>query len=134
LTEFVADILAVKLVRIVREFGISSAQAQEAARQDEMSVTLHPGEGAEIKLTMVKGAKANYAWTANGGKANFDTYSDGGGENISYEKGCGAAEDSGVIEAAFDGNHGWFWRNRTSDPVTVTIKTDGAYTDIKQMM
>ncbi|TBY53120.1 hypothetical protein [Rhizobium leguminosarum] len=121
------------LDRIVHEFGISSAQAQEI-RQDEMSVTLKPGEGAEIKLTMVKGAKANFAWTANGGKVNFDTHGDGGGENISYEKGRGAAEDSGVIEAAFDGNHGWFWRNRTSSPVTVTLKTDGAYADIKQMM
>jgi len=120
--------------RIVREFGISSAQAQETGRKDEMSVTLQPGEGAEIKLAMKKGAKANYAWTANGGKVNFDTHGDGGGENISYEKGRGAAEDSGVIEAAFDGNHGWFWRNRSSAPVTVTIKTDGAYTDIKQMM
>lgn len=120
--------------RIIREFGISTAYAQEASRQDEMSVTLQPGEGAEIKLVMVKGAVANYTWTANGSKVNFDTHGDGGGENISYEKGRGVAEDSGVLEAAFDGNHGWFWRNRTSAPVTVTLKTDGAYSDIKRMM
>ncbi|MBY5358708.1 transmembrane anchor protein [Rhizobium leguminosarum] len=119
--------------RIIREFGISRAQAQEM-RKDEMSVTLQPGEGAEIKLTMVKGAKANYAWSANGGKVNFDTHGDGGGENVSYQKGRGAADDSGIIEAAFDGNHGWFWRNRTSEPVTVTLTTDGAYTEIKRMM
>lgn len=119
--------------RIIREFGISSAHAQEL-RQDEMSVTLQPGEGAEVKLVMLKGAKANYAWTANGSKVNFDTHGDGGGENISYEKGRGAAEDSGVLEAAFDGNHGWFWRNRTTEPVTVTLKTDGAYSEIKRMM
>ncbi|MBY5565244.1 transmembrane anchor protein [Rhizobium leguminosarum] len=118
--------------RIIREFGISQAHAQEM-RKDEMSLTLQPGEGAEIKLTMVKGAKANYAWSANGGKVNFDTHGDGGGENISYEKGRGATDDSGVIEAAFDGNHGWFWRNRTSEPVTVTLTTDGAYTEIKRM-
>ncbi|MBY5608412.1 transmembrane anchor protein [Rhizobium leguminosarum] len=118
--------------RIIREFGISQAHAQEM-RKDEMSLTLQPGEGAEIKLTMVKGAKANYAWSANGGKVNFDTHGDGGGENISYEKGRGAADDSGVIEAAFDGNHGWFWRNRTSETVTVTLTTDGAYTEIKRM-
>lgn len=121
------------LERIVRELGISSAYAQEI-RKDEMSVTLQPGEGAEVKLVMLKGAKANYAWTANGSKVNFDTHGDGGGENISYEKGRGAAEDSGVLEAAFDGNHGWFWRNRTSAPVTVTLKTDGAYSEIKRMM
>tara|TARA_R110002020_G_scaffold69730_10_gene181474 strand:+ start:272 stop:946 length:675 start_codon:yes stop_codon:yes gene_type:complete len=122
------------LDRIIREFGISAAYAQTAARQDEVSITLQPGEGAEIKLVMIKGATANYSWTANGSEVNFDTHGDGGGENISYEKGRGVAEDSGVLEAAFDGNHGWFWRNRTSDPVTVTLKTDGAYSDIKRMM
>lgn len=122
------------LDRIIREFGVSAAYAQTAARQDEISVTLQPGEGAEVKLMMLKGAKANYAWTANGGNVNFDTHGDGGGENISYEKGRDVADDSGVIEAAFDGNHGWFWRNRTSAPVTVTLKTDGAYSDIKRMM
>ncbi|MCA2374611.1 transmembrane anchor protein [Agrobacterium genomosp. 3 str. CIP 111-78] len=120
--------------RIIREFGVSAAYAQTAERQDEMSITLQPGEGAEVKLVMTKGAKANYTWTANGSKVNFDTHGDGDGENISYEKGRGAAEDSGVLEAAFTGNHGWFWRNRTNDPVTVTLKTDGAYSDIKRMM
>tara|TARA_R110002020_G_scaffold232768_2_gene444272 strand:+ start:11459 stop:11578 length:120 start_codon:yes stop_codon:yes gene_type:complete len=39
-----------------------------------------------------------------------------------------------VLEAAFDGNHGWFWRNRTGSPVTVTLKTDGDYSDFKRMM
>ncbi|NGO55065.1 transmembrane anchor protein [Allomesorhizobium camelthorni] len=119
--------------RIFAELVVGSAAAQEA-RSDEMSITLKPGEGAEIKLVMVKGATANYAWTANGAEVNFDTHGDGGGESISYEKGRGVAEDEGVLEAAFDGNHGWFWRNRTDADVTVTLKTNGAYTDIKQML
>ncbi|ESX77921.1 hypothetical protein [Mesorhizobium sp. LSHC414A00] len=121
------------LERVFTELVIGSASAQEL-RTDEMSVTLKPGEGAEIKLVMAKGAKANYSWTANGAAVNFDTHGDGGGENISYEKGRGAAEDEGLLEAAFDGNHGWFWRNRTGADVTVTLKTNGAYTDIKRMM
>ncbi|TIL41974.1 transmembrane anchor protein [Mesorhizobium sp.] len=119
--------------RIFAEFVVGSAAAQET-RSDEMSITLTPGEGAEIKLVMVKGAQANYSWTANGAVVNFDTHGDGGGENISYEKGRGVGEDEGVLEAAFDGNHGWFWRNRTDADVTVTLRTSGAYTDIKRMM
>ncbi|WP_187970631.1 transmembrane anchor protein [Aquibium microcysteis] len=121
------------LDRIYAEFLVGTAHAQET-RTDEMSVTLAPGEGAEIKLVMVKGAQANFAWTANGALVNFDTHGDGGGENISYEKGRGVAEDEGVLEAAFDGNHGWFWRNRTDAPVTVTLKTSGAYSDIKRII
>ncbi|TIL90050.1 MAG: transmembrane anchor protein [Mesorhizobium sp.] len=119
--------------RIFTELVVGSATAQET-RSDEMSITLTPGEGAEIKLVMVKGAQANYSWTANGAVVNFDTHGDGGGENISYEKGRGVGEDEGVLEAAFDGNHGWFWRNRTDADVTVTLRTSGAYTDIKRMM
>ena len=103
-------------------------------RTDEISVTLAPGEGAEVKLVMVKGAKVNFTWGADGAPVNFDLHGDGGGENISYEKGRGVEEDEGVLEAAFDGNHGWFWRNRTGAPVTVTLKTNGAYSDIKRMM
>lgn len=116
--------------RIIREFGISSAYAQEA-RKDEISVTLQPGEGTEVKMIMVKGAKANFVWTSTD-RVNFDLHGDGGGESTSYEKGRGVQMATGVLEAAFDGNHGWFWRNRTSAPVTVTLSTNGAYSDIKQ--
>ena len=121
------------LDRIYAEFLVSSAHAQEM-RNDEMSVTLAPGEGAEIKLVMLKGAQVNFTWNSDSAPVNFDLHGDGGGENISYEKGRGVAEDEGVLEAAFDGNHGWFWRNRTGAPVTVTLKTSGAYSDIKRMM
>jgi len=38
-----------------------------------------------------------------------------------------------VLEAAFDGNHGWFWRNRGQADVTITLRTNGDYADIKQM-
>ena len=40
----------------------------------------------------------------------------------------------GVLEAGFDGKHGWFWRNRGKTDVTVILKTDGEYTEIKRMM
>lgn len=104
-------------------------------RTDEMSVTLKPGQGAEIKLKMKKGAKVSYTWTVKDGAVNFDTHGDGpGGASKSYEKGRAVKEDSGVLEAAFNGNHGWFWRNRTKGTVTVTLRTDGDYAEIKRVM
>ena len=102
--------------------------------RDEMPVTLTPGEGTEIKLKMVQGAKAQYAWVVEGGEVNFDTHGDAPGKSISYEKGRGVASDEGVLEAAFTGNHGWYWRNRGKSNVKVILRTRGDYTDIKKVM
>ncbi len=35
---------------------------------------------------------------------------------------------------AKDGKHGWFWRNRSGAPVTITLRTKGAYTDIRRVV
>ena len=106
-----------------------------AGRTDELSLTLNPGQSAEIKLRMKKGAKANYSWSVEGGTANFDMHGDGPrGAAKSYKRGRSVGGDEGVLEAAFNGNHGWFWRNRTRKPVTVKLWTNGDYADIKRMM
>lgn len=100
--------------------------------RDELPLTLKPGEGKEIKLKMTQGAKAQYAWVVEGGEVNFDTHGDAPGKSISYEKGRGVASDAGVLEAAFTGNHGWYWRNRGNANVTVILHTRGDYSEIKQ--
>ena len=100
--------------------------------RDEIPFTLTPGEGTEIKLKMSEGDKANYSWTVTGGEVNFDTHGDALGKSISYEKGRGVASDEGVLEAAFTGNHGWFWRNRGQSDVQVVLRTSGEYSSIKK--
>ena len=35
--------------------------------------------------------------------------------------------DSGELRAAFAGTHGWFFRNRSNQNVTVTLRTSGDY-------
>ena len=81
---------------------------------------------------MVQGAKSQYAWAVEGGEVNFDTHGDGPGKSISYEKGRGVATKEGVLEAAFTGNHGWYWRNRGKAEVKVILRTAGEYTAIKK--
>lgn len=102
-----------------------------AARTDRTVLTLAPDEGAEIKLTMVDGAMASYVWSTDGERVNFDTHGDGQG--ISYH-GYGKGTDSrveGQLTAAFTGKHGWFWRNRSDETVTITLQTRGAYTAVE---
>ena len=112
----------------------AQAAAPKIAWRDEMPVTLTPGEGTEIKLKMAQGAKAQYAWVVEGGEVNFDTHGDAPGKSISYEKGRGVSSDAGVLEAAFTGNHGWYWRNRGQSNVKVILRTRGDYTEIKKML
>ena len=95
--------------------------------RDEVSYTLAPTEGIEIKLAMIEGAVAEFEWTANGAVLNYDTHGNGDGQRITYEKGRGVPEQTGELVAAFTGNHGWFWRNRTDAPVTFTLRTRGDY-------
>ncbi|BBU53864.1 transmembrane anchor protein [Mameliella alba] len=114
-------------------FGIfvGAAHAQEAeAWRDEITFTLEPGESAEWKLAMTKGQTAFFRMTVTGGRVNFDLHGHGDG-NITYEKGRGSTGSEGPLVAAFDGDHGWFWRNRDNADVTVTLQLRGEYAELK---
>lgn len=60
--------------------------------RDEVSYTLAPGEGIEVKLAMQEGQTARFYWTANGAVVNYDTHGDGSGQKVSYEQGRGVTE------------------------------------------
>lgn len=119
--------------RIISGVLISPATAQTAA-SDELILTLEPGEGAEIKLLMTAGAQASFSWSVKGGVVNYDLHGDSGNNEISYQKDRSVEGHDGVIEAAFDGSHGWFWRNRGVEPVTIILRTSGDYAEVKRVM
>ncbi|MEP3919304.1 transmembrane anchor protein [Ascidiaceihabitans sp.] len=104
---------------------VSTAHAEESW-QDEITFTLAPSESTEIKATMEEGATLNYAWTSTGGRVNFDLHAHADGENVTYEKGRGQTSGEGSFEPPFAGDHGWFWRNRDDEAVTVTLQLRGA--------
>ena len=114
---------------------VPSAAAQGATRRDQTTITLKPTEGVEWKMTMSKGAKATYSWTATGGPVNYDMHGTPatGGKESSYKAERGVTGDQGTLTAGFDGKHGWFFRNRGAQPVTIILKTDGAYSDLKRV-
>ncbi|MGO4916079.1 transmembrane anchor protein [Pseudogemmobacter sp. W21_MBD1_M6] len=111
---------------------VGTAYAQEAEIwRDETTFTLAPGDSAEWKLVMEEGQTVEYRMLVDGGRVNFDMHGHGGGNSVTYEKGRGSTGDEGEIVAAFDGEHGWFWRNRDSQPATVTVQVRGEYTEFK---
>lgn len=112
-----------------------SAPAAAKVRADTMQVTLAPNEGTEIKVELAEGKKVGYSWESDRGRANFDLHGDSKKLRIDYH-GYGKGSEqkiAGVLVAAFDGNHGWFWRNRTPNTITVTLKVSGEHTGIKRV-
>ncbi|KFC64624.1 hypothetical protein FG93_05220 [Bosea sp. LC85] len=137
-----ADQRSSLLNTIIGGLFVSPAHAAErvllaqAAKSDETVFTLKPNEGIEYKLTMAKGAQVNFTWAVQGGAVNYDMHgtATGGGKEKSIRTGRGVAGDQGVLTAETDGAYGWFWRNRGSADVTITLKTNGAYSAIKRMV
>lgn len=115
-----------------------AAAKTKGTQQHTMTVVLKPDQVAEIKLSMRKDARVRYEWTSAGGIVNFDTHGDpvNAAKDFyhGYGKGRGATNDTGALVAAFDGKHGWFWRNRSAAEVTITLKTSGDYEQIKRVL
>lgn len=110
---------------------ISKAHAQSAEGwKDEITFTLKPGDSNELKLTMKKGDAAEYNMIVEGGRVNFDLHAHANGLSKTYEKGRGSKGSAGGLIAEFDGNHGWFWRNRDKTDVTVKLQLRGTYSAI----
>lgn len=103
------------------------------AWSDTTMINLAPDDGYEVKLVMDKGATTRFEWFTNGPKVNYDTHGDGAGINYhGYGKGTNVDRQAGELTAAFTGSHGWFWRNRSGQPVTITVRTAGDYSEVKQ--
>ena len=90
---------------VAAEKAPESVAATVETQSHEMSVTLAPDEGTEIKVAMKKGAKVGYVWETNGGKANFDVHGDSKELKINYHNYSKGSEvkSEGTLEAAFDG-------------------------------
>jgi hypothetical protein len=110
---------------------------QEAgARRDSMTVTLRPGASIELKLDMRKDQRATYRWQADSAPVNYNTHGEPPkppkGFYHGYGKGTSRGEQ-GELVAAFDGMHGWFWRNRSAADVRITLVTSGEYKELREM-
>lgn len=116
----------------------TTAEDVVPVREHTVTIMLKPGAAAEIKLTMQKDARVRYEWSSAGGAVNYDAHGDPVGAPKDfyhgYGKGRNETAQAGTLQAAFDGKHGWFWRNRSPANVTVTLKTRGEYGQIERML
>ena len=99
------------------------------------AVTLKPGQAAEIKVAMLKNAIVHYQWSVDQGHVNYDTHGDTAGISYhGYNKGKASTGEQGALTAAFDGKHGWFWRNRSQQDVVVTLQVSGGFSTVHRVL
>jgi hypothetical protein len=103
-----------------------------ALRSDEMTLTLAPHSGAEIKAHMREGDHFIFRWEASA-PVKVDMHGErvnAGDAFTSYWKEKELSAAQGDLTAPFEGTHGWYWHNRSDVPITVTVKTTGFYGDL----
>lgn len=111
--------------------------AKSAAwREDEMTITLAPHSGQEVKAHMARGDSFIFTWAATGGPVKAEMHGEKTGATdgafTDYWKELALTGGQGDFTAPFDGTHGWYFRNKGDTPVTVTVKTVGFYKDLFQ--
>jgi hypothetical protein len=117
-----------------RQMTIASPQ-EVTYRADVMEIVLPPNKGLEVKTHLAKGATLIYSWkTKNGELVNHDFHGEpvdaGKDEFESFILGKGVSESRGSLIAPFTGVHGWYWKNLSSEPVTIVLNASGFYRDI----
>jgi len=108
-------------------FEIPLAANGDAARRNAL----------EFKVRLPKGASLVYSWEAEGLQVPEDLMFDFHGHTVAaeakgavsvadYEKGNGASAN-GSLTAPVDGIHGWYFRNRSDQPIRIRLKLSGFY-------
>lgn len=96
---------------------------------DHWEVELAPYTNIEMKYRLAQGRPMIFSWRATA-PVHVDMHSvpdDGGDEATeSFVIEDAKAAQSSLYVAPFDGIHGWYWQNRSLEPVTVTVDAQGA--------
>lgn len=102
----------------------------EGAREDTTTITIPAGGSLEYKFHVGRDASLEYSWQTDGGALFFDFHGDPDnaerGEFTSFEKAT-LDESTGALTAPFSGSVGWYWKNKTDQPVEVSLRTRGVY-------
>lgn len=98
-----------------------------------MELTLQPGKGAELKAKMQKGQSIVFSWSSNNAPLLVDMHGEEvnakADEYTSYWLDRSQSTGSGNFVAPFDGTHGWYWKNKGTEPVVVSVTIHGFFAD-----
>lgn len=122
-----AEAQAAKLAEMLAANG-QPALAADAIKADHFTFELAPYEGIELKYELNAGTPILFSWSGTG-PLDIDMHGhpyQGGTEATESYAIAKMPSQSGLYVAPFTGIHGWYWQNRTLEPVTLTLDATGA--------
>ncbi len=99
-------------------------------REDSATIVVPAGKGLEYKFYLVKGNVMRYDWLSTDGELYFDFHGEPEGDTTGYFESytvSTAEQVRGTFTASFAGTHGWYWKNKSQSPISVTLTTQGQY-------
>ncbi|MGC1270330.1 MAG: hypothetical protein WA842_07015 [Croceibacterium sp.] len=122
-----ADGLADQLNKTLADHG-KPPLAADAIKADHFTFELEPFAGIELKYELNQGTPMVFSWSGTG-PLDIDMHghphAGGTAATESYVI-AKMPQQSAVYVAPFTGIHGWYWQNRTMQPVTLTLDAAGA--------
>jgi hypothetical protein len=95
-----------------------------------IEVIVPAGRGVEYKFEMQQFEKMTYEWITDGAALFFDLHGEPEGDTSGYYESyviATSAEMKGSFTAPFAGSHGWYWKNTSTQAVTVKLLVKGQY-------
>ncbi|WP_084419673.1 hypothetical protein [Henriciella litoralis] len=86
-------------------------------------------ETMEFKLGMKEHDGLVFSWTATA-PLHFDMHAEPEGAEDGFAESFAAGDDDrqqGTYQAEFDGEHGWYWANKSAEPITIELSANGFF-------
>jgi len=105
-------------------------------RSAKVEVNFKGKEELEYKAVLAQGEPLLYSWTVQGGPVYFEFHGDPTEGKWpkdyyrSYQIKESSSAEQGSFVAPFTGNHGWYFRNLSTEPAIVTLEVSGYYSKL----
>lgn len=120
-----------KIIITIQTYALQVAEKPGTKqRTDTVTLDIPAGGELEYKLIVNLGKRVDYTWRTSGPTVYVDFHGEKTGDAsgaFTRHKNGDFTTDSGTLISPFDGRHGWFWRNTSGQPVTITLETRGQY-------
>jgi hypothetical protein len=116
--------------------------SKPALRSDKLKLVLKPEQQAEVKMVLAEGDAVVYSWTSKG-VPEGDLYVDfhghtvavpGKDENVVRYSEGEHLSGKGAIVAPLTGDHGWYFLNMGTKPVTIELQVHGFHAKLGKNM